>query len=53
MERVFDKFSNSYMKIQLGDFNSEVSKEDVFKPTIENECLHESSNDNGVTVMNI
>jgi hypothetical protein len=36
------------MKILLGDFNSKVSREDIFKPTIGNESSHEISNDNGV-----
>jgi hypothetical protein len=36
------------MKILLGDFNAKISKEDIFKPTIGNESLHEISNDNGV-----
>jgi hypothetical protein len=29
-----------------------VGKEDIFKPTIGNESLHETSNDNGVRVVN-
>jgi hypothetical protein len=29
------------MKILLGDFNAKVGKEDIFKPTIRNENLHE------------
>jgi hypothetical protein len=36
------------MKIILGDFNAKVGRENIFKPTIGNESLHESSNDNGV-----
>jgi hypothetical protein len=36
------------MKILLGDFNAKVGREDIFKPTIGNESLHEISNDNGV-----
>jgi hypothetical protein len=32
----------------LGDFNTKVDREDIFKPTIGNESLHEISNDNGV-----
>jgi hypothetical protein len=49
---VFDKFPKYHMKILLGDFNAEVRKEDIFKPTIRNESLHEISNDNGVRVVN-
>jgi hypothetical protein len=36
------------MKVLLGDFNAKVCREDIFKPTIGNESLHEISNDNGV-----
>jgi hypothetical protein len=35
------------MKILLGDFNAKVGREDIFKPIISNESLHEASNDNG------
>jgi hypothetical protein len=38
------------MNILLGDFNAKVGREDVFKPTIGNDSLHEISNDNGVRV---
>jgi hypothetical protein len=38
-----------HMKILLGDFNAKVGREDIFKPTIGNESLHEISNDNGVS----
>jgi hypothetical protein len=40
------------MKILLGDFSAKVGREDIFKPTIENESLHATSNDNGVRVVN-
>jgi hypothetical protein len=40
------------MKMLLGDFNAKVGREDIFKPTIGNESLHEISNDNGVRVVN-
>jgi hypothetical protein len=51
LERVFDKFPNYHMKTLLGDFNAKVGREDIFKPTIGNESLHETSNDNGVKVV--
>jgi hypothetical protein len=51
LERVFDKFLN-IMKILLGDFNAKVSREDIYKPTIGNESLHEISNDNGIGIVN-
>jgi endonuclease/exonuclease/phosphatase family metal-dependent hydrolase len=40
------------MKILLGDFNAKVGREDIFKPTIGNESLHEIINDNVVRVVN-
>jgi hypothetical protein len=40
------------MKIFLGDFNAKVGREDIFKPIIGNESLHEASNDNEVRVVN-
>jgi hypothetical protein len=39
------------MIIFWGDFNAEVGRENIFKPTIRNESLYENSNDNGVTVV--
>jgi hypothetical protein len=52
LECVFDKFPKYHMKILLGDFNPKVGKEDIFKPKIGNESLHEISNDNGVRLVN-
>jgi hypothetical protein len=40
------------MKILLCDINAKAGREEIFKPTIGNECLHEISNDNGVRVVN-
>jgi exonuclease III len=48
LECVFDQFPKYHMIILLGDFNAKVWREDIFKPTIGNESLHETSNDNGV-----
>jgi exonuclease III len=52
LEHVFDKFPRYHMKILLGDFNVKVGREDIFKPTIGSESLHENINDNGVRVVN-
>jgi hypothetical protein len=46
LERAFDKFPKYHTNILLGDFNAKVGKEEIFKPTIGNESLHEISNDN-------
>jgi endonuclease/exonuclease/phosphatase family metal-dependent hydrolase len=40
------------MKILMGDLNAEGGRQDIFKPIIGNESLHEASNDNGVRVVN-
>jgi hypothetical protein len=52
LERIFNKFPKYHMKILLGDLNAKVSREDIFKPTIGDESLHEISNDDGVRVVN-
>jgi exonuclease III len=52
LERVLDKFLKYHTKILLGDFNAKVFQEDIFKPTVGNENLHEISNDNVVRVVN-
>jgi hypothetical protein len=52
LERVFDKFCKYHMKILIGYFNAKVGKEDIVKPTIGNDSLHEISNDNGVGLVN-
>jgi hypothetical protein len=48
---VFDQFPRYDMKILLGDLNAKVSRENIFKPTIGNESLHEIRNDNGVRIV--
>jgi hypothetical protein len=51
LEEVFCHFPKYYMKILL-DFYAKLGRQDIFKPTIGNESLHEDSNDNGVRVLN-
>jgi hypothetical protein len=45
LEQVFDNFPKYHMKDLLGDFNAKMGREDVFKPTIGNEGLHQESNE--------
>jgi hypothetical protein len=52
LERVFDIFPKYHTRILLGDYNAEVGREEIFKPTIGNESLQENSNDNGVRLIN-
>jgi len=40
------------MKILLRDFNTKVRRENIFKPTIGNESLHQGCNYNGVRIVN-
>ena len=40
------------MKNLLGDFKVKVGRENIFKPTIGNESLHQDSNDKGVRIVN-
>ena len=39
--------------IRAGDFNAKVERENIFKPTTETENLHQNTNDNGVTIVNL
>jgi hypothetical protein len=52
LEEVFDQFPSYHMKILLGVFNAKVGREDIFKPIIGKESLHEASNNNGIRVVN-
>jgi hypothetical protein len=52
LQEIFDQFPRYHMNIFLGDFNAKVGSEEIFKPIIGNESLHEVSNDNWVRVVN-
>jgi len=52
LEQVFDDFPKYHMKMLLGDFNAKVGRENIFKPTIGQESLHQDSNDNEVRLVN-
>jgi hypothetical protein len=52
LEQVLDHFPKCRIKILLGNFNAKLAREDIFKPTIGNESLHQDSNDNGIKVVN-
>jgi hypothetical protein len=42
-----------HVKILLADFNEKVGRDDIFKPTIGDERLHEISSGSGVRVMKL
>ena len=48
LEQVFGHLPKYHMKIMLGDFNTKLGREDIFKPTIGNGSLHQDSKCNGV-----
>jgi len=52
LQEVFGHFPKYHVKFPLGEFNAKVGRDNIFKPTTENESLHQDSNDNGVTVVN-
>ena len=49
---MFNHFPKYYMKILLGYFNAKLGREDIFKPIIGQESLHQDSNDNAVRLVN-
>lgn len=49
---VFYQIGRYDMKIPLEDFNAKIGQDDIFKPTIESESLHEFSKENGVRLVN-
>jgi len=48
LEQVFKHFPKYHMKMLLGEFNAKVGRENISKPTIGQESLHQDRNDNGV-----
>ena len=51
LEQIFNHFPKYHMKIRLGDFDAKLGREDIFKPTIGNESLHQDSNDSGIGII--
>jgi hypothetical protein len=50
--RVFDQYARYDMKILLGEFNTKVGREDIFKQAIGNESSHEICNEDGIRMVN-
>jgi hypothetical protein len=50
--QAFDHFPKYHTKILLGDFKAKLGRDNIYKPTNENESLHQDSNDNGVRIVN-
>jgi len=47
-----DHFPKYHKKILIKYFNAKVGRENIFKPTIGQESLHQDSNYNGVRLVN-
>jgi hypothetical protein len=52
LDRGFDHYPKHHMTIFFVDFNAKLWRKDILKPTIGNESLLQSSNDNGVRTVN-
>lgn len=52
LEHVFEEFPKYHIRILVGDFNTKLGREDIFKTTIGNESLQEISIDNGIRAVN-
>jgi hypothetical protein len=52
LEHVVDHIPKYHMKILLADLNVKIGRENIFKPTIGNESLHQDGNENGVRIVN-
>jgi len=48
----FNRFSKYHTKILLGDISAKVGRENISKPTIGNESLHQDSNGTGDRIVN-
>jgi hypothetical protein len=53
LEHVFDQFPKHCINILLGDFNTQVGREDIFKMTVGNESLQNPSQTNGDKMGNL
>ena len=51
LEQNINQIANSDIKILLGDINAKVGKEDIYKPTMGNESLHNETNNNGIKII--
>ena len=51
LEQNINQIANSDIKIILGDFKVKVGKENIYKPTIGNESLHNKTNNNATKII--
>jgi len=51
LQQNINQIANSDIKVILRDFNAKVVKEDIYKPIIGNEILHNETNNNGIKII--
>ena len=51
LDQNINQIAGSDIKIVLGDFNAEVGKEGIYKPTIGNESLRNETNNNAIKMI--
>jgi hypothetical protein len=52
LERGLDHSPKYHINILLGDCNAKLGRENILKPTVGNESIHQDSNDYGVRIVN-
>jgi len=53
LDRVLDNIPRENIKIVVGDFNAQVGRENIFKPIVGKESLHQESNNNGMRLISL
>lgn len=51
LEEVFDRQPRHDIKMIVGDMNAKVGREEIYRPTIGQHSIHETSNNNGVRLV--
>jgi len=53
LEYILSRINNSKIRIILGDMNAKIGKEQFLKPTIGKSSLHDTTNDNGMKLIDL
>lgn len=53
IEDILSRINNSKIRINLGDMNTKIGKEQFFQPSIGKYSLHETTNDNGMKLIDL
>jgi hypothetical protein len=52
LDEIYGEYPKKDFKIIIGDMNAKVGNEDVYRPVIGKHGLHNTSNDNGMRLIN-